>query len=68
MGFQISIDAEACMGTGNCVFQAPGVFEQDEDGISFVVDAEAAPDQRITLAAASCPAGAITVVRDGSPG
>jgi ferredoxin len=57
----IRVDANTCIGTGNCVFNAPGVFDQAEDGTSIVVDITAQPIARIRFAAESCPVKAITV-------
>lgn len=64
MALRIEIDRDACMGSGNCQFWAPGVFELDDDGIAVVVDATAAPEDRIVLAAEGCPTKAIALVRD----
>jgi ferredoxin len=55
------------MGSGNCSFWAPGVFDLDDDGIAIVIDATASPDDKIVLAAQGCPTQAITVTRDGKP-
>ena len=49
------------MGSGNCVFQAPGAFELDDDGIAVVVDPNVAPEEAVRTAAARCPSRAITV-------
>jgi ferredoxin len=49
------------MGSGNCSFWAPGVFDLDDDGIAIVLDSTAAPDDKIVLAAQGCPTQAITV-------
>ncbi len=65
MGMEIDIDRDACMGSGNCVYTAPGVFELDDDSIARVVDPEASPDEAILTAARQCPTHAITVRRDG---
>ena len=65
MSLRIEIDRDACMGSGNCGFWAPGVFDLDDDGIAFVVDPAAQPEDRIVLAAQGCPTQAISVVRDG---
>ena len=65
MALDIRIDRDQCMGSGNCSFWAPGVFDLDEDGIAIVLDAAAAPDDKIVLAAQGCPTQAISVVRDG---
>jgi ferredoxin len=63
---EIDIDRDACMGSGNCVYTAPGVFELDDDSIARVVDPEASPDEAILTAARQCPTHAITVHRDGN--
>ena len=53
------------MGSGNCSFWAPGVFDLDDDGIAFVVDADAAGEDKIVLAGQGCPTHSIAVFRDG---
>ena len=55
------------MGSGNCSFWAPGVFDLDDDGIAIVVDPEGAPEEKIVLAAHGCPTQAIKVTRNGQP-
>ena len=65
MGIEIDIDRDACMGLGNCVFAAPGVFELDDDSVARVVDPEASPEEEVVTAARQCPTHAITVRRDG---
>jgi ferredoxin len=65
MSTEIDIDRDACMGSGNCVFTAPGVFELDDDSIARVVDPEASTLDAILTAARQCPTHAITVRRDG---
>ena len=62
MALDIKIDREACMGSGNCSFWAPGVFDLDEEGIAIVVDATAMTDDKIVLAAEGCPTQAIAIV------
>ena len=65
MGLEIDIDRDACMGSGNCTFAAPGVFELDDDSIARVVDPQASPEESVVTAARQCPTHAITVRRDG---
>jgi ferredoxin len=65
MALSISIDREKCMGSGNCSFWAPGVFDLDDDGIAVVLDPEAATEDKIVLAGQGCPTQAISVTRDG---
>lgn len=65
MGIEVEIDRDRCMGSGNCVYEAPGVFDLDDDSVSVVVDPAASPEEQVVAAARKCPTGAITVRRDG---
>lgn len=65
MGLEVEIDRDVCMGSGNCVYEAPGTFDLDDDSISFVVDAPGAAEDMVIAAARKCPTHAITVHRDG---
>ena len=65
MTLEIAINRDTCMGSGNCAFWAPGVFDLDEEGIAIVVDPAAQPDDQVILAAQGCPTQAISIVRDG---
>jgi ferredoxin len=65
VALEISIDRDLCMGSGNCSFWAPGVFDLDDDGIAIVLDPGAAPEEKIVLAAQGCPTQAITLLEDG---
>jgi ferredoxin len=65
MTLEIEINREACMGSGNCGFWAPGVFDLDDEGIAVVVDVEAASEDKIILAGQGCPTQAITIRKDG---
>jgi ferredoxin len=66
VGLRVTIDAAKCMGSGNCLFWAPGVFELSDADVAFVVaqpnDAEAA--RRVRQAAEGCPTQAISVVTE----
>ncbi len=59
---RIEIDQDKCVGSGNCVFWAPGTFDLDDDGHSVVVDPTGDAEDRIRVAADGCPANAISVV------
>jgi ferredoxin len=61
MTLEIEIDTDVCMGSGNCVYEAEGVFRLDEDSVAFVVDPTAATDDEVLAAAEKCPTHAITV-------
>ena len=65
MALTIEINREVCMGSGNCSFWAPGVFDLDEEGIAIVVDPAAQTEDKVILAAQGCPTQAITIMRDG---
>jgi ferredoxin len=66
MALEIVVNRDLCMGSGNCSFWAPGVFDLDEDGIAIVLDPEAAPEEKVMLAAQGCPTQAISVTKDGT--
>ena len=65
MGLEVEIDREVCMGSGNCVYEAPGVFDLDDDSVAFVLDPTASPEDKLLAAAQKCPTHALTVRRDG---
>ncbi len=65
MALEIEIDREQCMGSGNCSFWAPGVFDLDDDGVGEDLDPTAQPEEKVVLAAQGCPTQAITGVKDG---
>jgi ferredoxin len=65
MGFDVEIDRDVCMGSGNCVGEVPQVFDLDDDSIAFVVDPTASSEDSVIAAARKCPTHAITVRRDG---
>lgn len=65
MALSIEINRDVCMGSGNCSFWAPGVFDLDDDGIAIVVDADGEPEEKIVLAGQGCPTQAISIFRDG---
>ena len=57
---KVTIDREACIGSGTCEAMNPAVFQLGDDGIAFVLDtvADADPDE-LRAIAGSCPSGAI---------
>jgi ferredoxin len=64
MTVRIEINREKCMGSGNCLFWAPGVFELGDDGVSVVIDPSAATERQIMQAVEGCPTQAIAVSED----
>ena len=65
VGLEVEVDGERCMGSGNCAYWLPDVFELDDDGYAHVVDPTAASEEDVVLAAQRCPIHAISVLRDG---
>jgi ferredoxin len=61
----ITIDADRCMGSGNCLFWAPDSFDLSDEGHAVVLDAAATDEARLRVAAEGCPVGAITLWRAG---
>ncbi|KOG64579.1 ferredoxin [Streptomyces griseoflavus] len=63
---KIDIDTSVCIGSGQCVLTAPGVFTQDDDGFSALLPGreDGAGDPLVREAARACPVQAITVTDD----
>jgi ferredoxin len=57
----VRVERDLCIGSGNCVRLAPGVFELDGEEIAVVVDPSAARPATLVRAGSRCPAGAIFV-------
>jgi ferredoxin len=49
MGLEVEIDREVCMGSGNCIYEAPGVFDLDDDGVAVVVDLLGSPEDKVMV-------------------
>ena len=61
---RVRIDQTRCVGAGQCVRTAPGVFEQrEEDGIVVLLDAtpSVACEERVRKAAKLCPSQSIHI-------
>ncbi len=63
---KLTIETDKCCGAGQCVLSAPSAFDQDEDGIACLLDAEPVGTERAEVeeAVASCPTGAIVLLDD----
>jgi ferredoxin len=61
---RIVTDTDRCIGAGQCVLNAPDVFDQDDEGTVVVRAAVPSPGQEPTVRAAehACPARVITLV------
>ncbi|GAA1534897.1 ferredoxin [Actinomadura kijaniata] len=61
---KVGVDTGACVGSGQCAFLAPEVFDQrEEDGVVELLREEPPEDRRqaVLRAARSCPTHAIRV-------
>jgi ferredoxin len=58
---KVTVDRDLCIGAGDCVRLVPGTFELDDEDRAVIVDPDPQPTDRVRLAEASCPAGAIWV-------
>lgn len=63
---RVTVDADLCVGTAECVRLAPDAFHLDDnDDIATVTPAAATtPSAQLHRAAYECPTGAITVDED----
>jgi ferredoxin len=63
---KVVADRDVCIGAGMCVMAA-GIFDQDEDGLVVIADAEEVPaekQQRVRNAVSLCPSGALRLIAD----
>ncbi len=68
MALRVVIDRERCVGSGNCLYWAPGTFDLDDDGVSTVIDPDGDDEDRIRVAVEGCPTRAISLEDRGGPG
>ena len=60
--YNIEIDADACIGCGNCVDEAPGTLEMEEEEMKAVVKDPNGDDDESQLESAKiCPVEAIII-------
>lgn len=58
----VRVDLTVCERYGHCCFEAPTVFELDDDGeLQYVADVDAALRPQVEAAARACPVLAITI-------
>ncbi|MBV8463626.1 MAG: ferredoxin [Acidimicrobiales bacterium] len=60
MAPRLSVDRDVCMGSGNCIYWAPRLFDLDDAGFAVVVGDPASDLEAAQLAAENCPTRAIT--------
>jgi len=63
---KVVVRREACVGAGQCVIAADEVFDQDDEGLVIVLDAnpEDGRLEKAKQAASLCPARAISIVEN----
>jgi ferredoxin len=60
--YTIRIDRDLCVGFGDCVTEAPELFELGADGIVLFVADDSAQEQRALAACRACPVDALTAL------
>ena len=65
MGFDITIDREKCMGSGNCSYWAVNTFDLDDEGLAIVVNPDGDDEDKLRNAERGCPTNAITLAPRG---
>lgn len=60
---RIEVDRDVCVSAGMCVLNAPGAFDQDDDGVVEPLVAEVPAEQvdAVTRAVQVCPSGALRI-------
>lgn len=61
---RVRIDRERCIGSENCVANAPSVFRIDDDGKAILLDPGSVDDETLWLVAELCPTEAIVIEDD----
>ncbi|MEU3754337.1 (4Fe-4S)-binding protein [Streptomyces olivoreticuli] len=61
---RVTADRDVCVGAGLCALTAPGVFDQDDDGVVTVLASDPGADQRpdVREAVHLCPSGAVRII------
>jgi len=65
---RVRVDATLCSGQGRCYVMSPDVYDSDDEGFCLQRGKEfevtAGLEDSAELGAASCPEGAITIIKD----
>ncbi|MFE9681780.1 ferredoxin [Streptomyces sp. NPDC002701] len=63
---RVTVDSERCVGAGQCVLNAPDVFDQDDDGVVVLLRKEPGEQDLDGVRAAGdlCPSGSVAVHED----
>jgi ferredoxin len=59
----VEVDRDICVGAGNCVLTLPRVFDQDDQGVVDLLEADPsdADGELVGRAVRLCPSGAISI-------
>jgi ferredoxin len=62
-GLRVTVDPSTCVTSCMCVYRAPEVFDQDDDGLVVVLDARPPRElhDAVRRAARGCPTQSITL-------
>jgi len=60
--YKVVIDKDKCIGAGSCINVAPLTFRMGTDNKVELIDQDGNSDEEKTLAATSCPVGAIKII------
>jgi ferredoxin len=60
-GKTVIVDQDLCIGAATCVAVAPQVFQLNNEGKAFILDADSVDDETMLQAAKSCPVNAIII-------
>ena len=58
-GLEVHVDATRCVGSGNCEYWAPGIFEVGDDGVAVVIGEPSQDPEATATAVESCPTRAL---------
>lgn len=61
-GLNVEADRDRCIGSGQCAFAAPDVFDVDATGRVVVLGRADPNDERVRGAVADCPTEALTLI------
>lgn len=61
----IEVDRSVCAASGMCALTAPGVFDQDDDGVVVVRADPVEHAETVRLAVDLCPSGALRLTPGG---
>ena len=59
--YRVSIDVNLCIGSSNCMEEAPDAYEVDERGVAVLIR-PLASDEELLRGAQACPVGAIVIL------